>query len=165
MTPLVVTRIWHKPAARKESGAQPALVTPLLWVQGSYYLLTGVWPLVSIKTFQMVTGPKTDHLATGRETDHWLVMTVGFLVTGVAITLLVSAWRKRHPPEVAVLAITTALGLTTIDILYVARRVIAPIYLVDAAAEMVLIAAWCVACLTVPRPQQAIRTRYLTAMP
>jgi hypothetical protein len=37
----------------------------LLWAQGLYYLATGVWPLVSIETFQRVTGRKTDHLVTG----------------------------------------------------------------------------------------------------
>jgi hypothetical protein len=39
--------------------------------QGVYYLLTGVWPLPSIGSFQRVTGPKT---------DLWLVRTVGVLV-------------------------------------------------------------------------------------
>jgi hypothetical protein len=55
--------------------------TMLLWVQGAYYLATGIWPLVSVETFQWVTGPKTDHLPSGYEADHWLVMTVGVLVT------------------------------------------------------------------------------------
>ena len=36
-----------------------------------YYLITGVWPLLSIGTFEKVTGPKT---------DRWLVKTVGILV-------------------------------------------------------------------------------------
>jgi len=44
--------------------------TYLCLIQGVYYLLTGLWPLVSIETFQMVTGPKTDHLVTGRESDY-----------------------------------------------------------------------------------------------
>jgi hypothetical protein len=48
----------------------------------------------------MVTGPKTDHLVTGRESDHWLVMTVGVLITAVAVTLLVAAWRRHVPLEV-----------------------------------------------------------------
>jgi hypothetical protein len=121
------------------------LFTGLLWVQGLYYLMTGVWPLVSIDTFQMVTGPKTDHLPTGRESDHWLVMTVGVLITAIGIALVVAAWRRRHPPETAVLAITSALGLIAIDVIYVARHVIAPIYLVDAVAEMLLIAVWTLA--------------------
>jgi CHASE2 domain-containing sensor protein len=117
-------------------------LTALLWVQGAYYLVTGVWPLVSIETFQMVTGPKTDHLVTGREADHWLVMTVGVLVTAIGFTLLVAAWRRRCPVEVALLAVASAAGLTGIDVLYVARQVIPPVYLVDAAAEVVLIVAW-----------------------
>src|SRR5688572_1800997 len=70
-----------------------ALATTLLWTQGVYFLITGVWPLISIRTFQWVTGPKTDHLHTGREADHWLVMAVGVLVTSVAITLLTAAIR------------------------------------------------------------------------
>ena len=39
--------------------------------QAVYFLLTGIWPLLSIRTFQMVTG---------RKTDTWLVKTVGVLV-------------------------------------------------------------------------------------
>lgn len=126
------------------SGVKPssALFTALLWLQGLYYLATGVWPLVSIETFQMVTGPKTDHLVTGREADHWLVMTVGVLITATAVALLVAAWRRRNPPEIAVLAVASALGLAGIDVVYVARQVVAPIYLADAAAEAALLAAW-----------------------
>jgi len=127
---------------RSGPSASATLFTALLWVQGLYYLVTGAWPLVSIETFQMVTGPKTDHLVTGREADHWLVMTVGVLITASAVALLVAAWRGQNPPEIAVLAVASALGLTAIDVIYVARQVIAPIYLVDAAAEVVLIAAW-----------------------
>jgi hypothetical protein len=116
--------------------------TGLLWVQGLYYLVTGVWPLLSMETFQLVTGPKTDHLVTGREGDHWLVMTVGVLIVAIAVTLLVAAWRQQNPPEAAVLAIASALGLTGIDVIYVVRQVIAPIYLADAVAEIILLMAW-----------------------
>jgi len=126
-------------------GKSFSLFTALLWLQGVYFLVTGVWPLVSIETFQMVTGRKTDHLLTGREADHWLVMTVGVLVTAIGLTLLGAAWRRTRPLEVAILAIASAVGLTAIDVVYVAREVIPPIYLVDAAAEVILIAAWVLA--------------------
>ena len=46
---------------------EPRLAVWLCWVQGAYFLVTGVWPLVSIRSFQAVTGKKTDHLATGSE--------------------------------------------------------------------------------------------------
>jgi len=128
--------------SRPGEGADSRLSPGILWVQGLYYFVTGVWPLVSIETFQMVTGPKTDHLVTGREADHWLVLTVGVLVTAIAVALLVAAWRRQTPLEVVVLALASALGLTGIDVIYVARQVIPPIYLVDAAAEVVLIVGW-----------------------
>jgi hypothetical protein len=123
------------------------LATLLLWIQGSYFFLTGVWPLVSIETFIAVTGPKTDHLITGRIGDHWLVMTVGVLITAAAIPMLVAAWRRTDAIEVAILAIGSSVGLTAIDVIYVLRGPIGPVYLVDAAAEVVLIAAWGVALL------------------
>src|SRR5947199_2745060 len=104
-----------RPSARTSS----TLLTALLWVQGLYYFVTGVWPLVSIETFQMVTGPKTDHLVTGREADHWLVMTVGVLITAIASALLVAAWRRENPVEITVLAVASAAGLTGIDVIYV----------------------------------------------
>ncbi len=119
--------------------------TYLCLIQGVYYLLTGLWPLVSIETLQIVTGPKTDHLITGRESDHWLVMTVAVLIVAIGATLLFTAWRRREPVEVAVLAIASALALTGIDVVYAARGTIRPIYLFDAVAEIVLSAAWMVA--------------------
>ena len=47
--------------------------------QGLFYFLTGVWALVSIDTFQKVTGPKT---------DLWLVKTVGVLFRVIGIGLI-----------------------------------------------------------------------------
>jgi hypothetical protein len=118
------------------------LLLAVLWAQGAYYFLTGLWPLVSIETFQLVTGPKTDHLVTGREGDHWLVMTVAALVVAVSLPLLLAAWLRRATPEAAAIPSAAALALTAIDVIYVAREVIPPIYLADAAAELLLLAGW-----------------------
>jgi hypothetical protein len=124
------------------SRSTATLFRVLLWLQGGYYLVTAVWPILDIRSFQAVTGPKTDHIKTGREADHWLVMTVAVLILTIAMTLLLAAWRNSRIQEVAVLALTSAVGLTAIDVIYVSRGVIAPIYLVDAAAEVVLIVGW-----------------------
>ena len=32
----------------------------VLRVQGSYYLVTGLWPLVHLASFEAITGPKVD---------------------------------------------------------------------------------------------------------
>jgi hypothetical protein len=105
-------------------------------VQACYFLLTGVWPIVHMRSFLAVTGPKV---------DLWLVKTVGVLVAMVGSVLLMAAWSGRITPEVIALAIGCAAALGIVDVVYVARRVIPKIYLLDAVAESVLIAAWIVA--------------------
>jgi len=114
-----------------------------LWVQGAYFLVTGLWPLVSVDTFQMVTGQKTDHRGT-EHGDHWLVITVGVLVIAIAAPLHLAAWQRvLHSPTV-VLAIASAIGLTAIDVIYVCRGAIPPIYLLDAGIEVLVLACWAV---------------------
>lgn len=142
----MATALFSKHVHASSTAAQPraGLLTILAAVQGLYFVLTGVWPLVSIHSFQLVTGFKTDN-HTGRAGDHWLVMTVGVLVSAIAATLLVAAWKRDVRLQTVVLAIGSALGLTAIDVIYVARAVIEPIYLLDAGIEVVLIGAWVVA--------------------
>jgi hypothetical protein len=124
------------------------LTTGLCWFQGAYYLVTGVWPIVHIRSFKLVTGEKTDNLPTGLDADHWLVMTVSMLITAIAVTLLLAAWRRSQSLEMGLLALSAAVGLTIIDVVYTARRVILPIYLLDAVIEVPLILAWSVALLS-----------------
>jgi hypothetical protein len=101
--------------------------------QGAYYLATGVWPLISPTTFQAVTGPKR---------ELWLVKTVGVLAAVIGGVLTYAGARKRRPSEVALLAMGSAAAFAAIDIVYVGKRRIAPVYLVDAAAQIGLIAVW-----------------------
>lgn len=105
----------------------------LSMLQGLFYVVTGVWPLVSIGTFQRVTGPKT---------DLWLVKTAGVLISVIGGVMLIAGLRRRVTPEVAILGAGTAAGLTAIDVVYVSRRRISPVYLLDALAELAVITAW-----------------------
>ncbi len=61
-------------------------LTALALLQGVFYVLTGIWPLLSIRTFERVTGPKV---------DRWLVKTVGVLVTVIGGVLLLAGSRRR----------------------------------------------------------------------
>lgn len=67
--------------------------------QGIYFMLAGVWPLVNIHSFEVITGPKV---------DVWLVKTVGLLVAVIGAVLLLSGagatsrsrsslWPPRRP--------------------------------------------------------------------
>jgi hypothetical protein len=114
-------------------------------IQGVYFLATGIWPLISIQTFQAVTGQKTDHLVTGREADHWLVNTVGVLVIAIGLVLVFAAWRGVFSAEALILGVSSAVGLAGIDVVYCHRGTISAVYLVDAALEFVFITTW-VAC-------------------
>jgi hypothetical protein len=116
--------------------------TALCWFQGVYFFATGIWPILHVRSFEWVTGEKTDNYPTRLEADHWLLMTVSVLILAVAVTLLLAAWRRKPSLEIAVLAMAAAAGLTTIDVVYVLRGVILPIYLVDAAIEVPLILLW-----------------------
>lgn len=100
-------------------------------LQGVYFLATGVWPLVSMRTFEAVTGPKA---------DRWLVKTVGLLVAVIGSSLILD--RRRPSPGSAALGVGSALALGGVDVVYAARRRISPIYLLDAVAEAVLVAMW-----------------------
>ncbi|MEN9936885.1 MAG: hypothetical protein RLZZ387_3464 [Chloroflexota bacterium] len=104
--------------------------------QGIFYFVTGVWPLVHMRSFEAVTGPKT---------DRWLVKTAGVLITVVGAVVALAGARRRVTPEVRLLAVGSALGLTSIDVVYVARRRITPVYLLDAVAELALVGWWAAA--------------------
>jgi hypothetical protein len=112
------------------------MLPKLAFIQGIYYVLTGIWPLIDITSFQLVTGPKS---------DLWLVRTVGVLVTVIGGVLLV-AWRSgRITPEVMLLAVGSALGLAAVDLIYSLSGTISAVYLADAVAELGLAALWILA--------------------
>jgi len=102
-------------------------------MQGLFYFGTGVWPLISMRTFLMVTGPKT---------DLWLVKTVGILIAVIGAVLFYAGLAGDVTPPIFVLSVCSAACLTAVDVNYVSKGVIAKVYLLDAAVELLLIAGW-----------------------
>lgn len=96
--------------------------------------MTGLWPILHLRSFEAVTGPKV---------DKWLVKTIGGLIAAVGVALLVGSSERSR--GLRVLGLTSAIALGAADVLFVARRRIRPVYLVDAAAEAGLTALWAVA--------------------
>jgi energy-converting hydrogenase Eha subunit E len=104
----------------------------LLAFQAGYYVLTGLWPLVHLSSFEAVTGPKI---------DDWLVRMVGLLAAAIGATLGVAAARQHtRTPEAVVLAASAALAFAAIDLWYGLNGRISLIYLADAAVQLGLIA-------------------------
>lgn len=102
-------------------------------VQGIYFFVTGIWPILSMKTFLMITGPKT---------DLWLVKTVGLILAVIGLVLLYAQRTATVNLPVIVLAMGSAAALALVELIYVFKRLISPIYLGDAFVELILIAWW-----------------------
>jgi hypothetical protein len=105
----------------------------LATLQGWYFLITGIWPILHIRSFLAVTGPKR---------EVWLVKTFGAVISVVGFVLLLSGMRKQPAVETGSLAIGSAGLLAASDIVYVTKCRISPVYLFDAAIELVLLLLW-----------------------
>jgi hypothetical protein len=102
----------------------------IITVQAIFYFVTAVWPLLHIKSFEFVTGPKK---------ENWLVYTVSVLLLGYCGSIFYGMRSENFPsPELVVLSALNALGLMLIDIIFVVRGTISKVYLGDAAAELIL---------------------------
>ena len=101
--------------------------------QGAYYGVTAIWPLVSRRTFEAVTGHKD---------DWWLVETIALLLLPVAGALGAAGARGRVTPEIELLGAGAAGLLASSDVLVAVRRRGRWTYLIDAAASAAILAAW-----------------------
>ena len=112
-----------------------SLVNPtgMSLVQGVYYAVTGLWPLISMETFLAISGPKF---------DLWLVRTVALLILVIGLTLLFAAQTRQVTGAIFFLAVGSALALTWVDVYYSLTGVIWRVYLLDAVAEVVLVGGW-----------------------
>jgi hypothetical protein len=103
-------------------------------LQAAYYLSTGIWPVLHRSSFEALTG---------RKQDYWLVRTVGLLATSVGLGLYAGS---RDDSEVSadmkVAAIASSVGFAGIDLIEVARGRISPVYLLDLAVQIGLLAGW-----------------------
>ena len=105
------------------------LTTRGLWpgqAQGVYYVATGVWPVLDLRSFEAVTGPKQ---------DDWLVRTFGLLIAVVGVELV-------HRPHSAWLGAGAAAALGAAETVFVAKGRISPVYLLDAMLGACFVGGW-----------------------
>lgn len=105
--------------------------------QGGYYLLSAIWPLLAMDSFLAVTGAPADEL--------WLVRTVGGLLMVVGLVLLLAGLRQRVTIDIRILGMGFAAVLALVDVIHVWTAAIRPVFLVDAALELTLLAGWAIA--------------------
>ncbi len=101
----------------------------LVLTQGIYYLVTGLWPLFHIKSFEKLTGPKM---------DKWLVKMVGLLAADIGLIILLAKGESYIPT----LAVLSAASFAGIDAYYSLKGRISKIYLGDAVLQAIFILGW-----------------------
>jgi hypothetical protein len=113
---------------RVDGNPERALAT----AQGAVWVVTGLWPIIHMRSFEAVTGPKP---------EGWLTKTAGLLIAVIGCELVRSA---RERPSVS-LGVMGAASVAVIDVVYAARRRISPVYFGDAVLQTGFVAAWCLA--------------------
>jgi hypothetical protein len=104
-------------------------------IQGAIYVVSGLWPIVHLRSFEKVTGPKT---------DGWLVKTVGGLLAVIGATLIVGSAPPGPARALRLLGTGSAAVLALVDVIYASRGRISRIYLADAALQTAIGALWVV---------------------
>lgn len=102
-------------------------------IHGLYYCGAGLWPIIHMRSFLFITGPKV---------DLWLVETVGMLVFSIGLGLLIAGGTKDVSFPISLIAISSAIGFILVDAINVWTNSISPIYLLDALVEFILLTGW-----------------------
>ena len=111
------------------------VVLILAYIQSIYFLILGLWPIFHMRSFEKISGPKT---------DHWLVVSVGALISVIGGVLLVAIILDQIVTSILILAFLSAAVLAWIDIYYALSKQISKVYLLDAVIEIAMCVSWLV---------------------
>ncbi|MFI9150229.1 hypothetical protein [Streptomyces sp. NPDC053367] len=100
---------------------------------GAFNVVGGLWPLLHLRSFEWVFGPKR---------DVWLQMTTGGLLVSAGVAQLAAVPAPWGPAHARRIGLGTAVTLLGVDLVYVPKGRIRPTYLLDAAMQAGWIYAW-----------------------
>ncbi len=110
----------------------PKFTSLVLYAHALYLLIGGAWPLLSLPTFEEVTGPKS---------DHFLVRTVALILVLVASILF--AQRKSPVERSAVfMAMGVSFILGSVAWISAAGGWVWKIYFIDGGIHLLFACAW-----------------------
>lgn len=127
------------PAHRIHGAAQRVIFTfgimrylkLVLYIQGIYYMFTGLWALMDIESFMAFTGPKT---------DIWLVKTFSLLYCCIGLTLILHKYQNPILLFPTILACLTSIVLAFVDLHYSFNGTISKVYQLDGAIQLFFLA-------------------------
>ncbi|HSR99015.1 MAG TPA: FAD-dependent oxidoreductase [Kofleriaceae bacterium] len=117
--------------AGESAALQPQLTRTTRVVQGAYYVATGLWPVLHLRSFEAVTG---------RKKHGWFIRALGGAIAAVGVALLTNelAARRRAPR----LGLGAAVALGVAGLFVTATRRGSRAYVADAVVEAGFAAAW-----------------------
>ncbi|CAM5697345.1 MULTISPECIES: hypothetical protein [Streptomyces] len=101
--------------------------------QGLFHLVGGGWPLLHLRSFEWVFGPKT---------DVWLQRATAGLLATTGWSLLRTGPAPESLGQARRAGVGSAVTLLAVDLVYVPLGRIRPTYLLDAAMQAGWLAAW-----------------------
>jgi hypothetical protein len=151
---------WNPIQQRLASGLGSALgfvaARPAL-SQGIYYVLTGLWPWVSLASYAWLTGESA---------DLWRLQTLGALVVVLSVALCVAGWLHERSWAIVCLAVGSAAAFAFVDVLHAVQGHLSPLSLIDAGVEVGLIVLWVQNWQAVwPEPRRDLGRPVVTAPP
>ena len=103
----------------------------LALAHGLYWAIGGLWPLVHLRSFEAVFGPKR---------EDWLVQSVAVLMACNGLALLLLA---RVPPrELRIATTAAAAGIGFIALRESLSGRISPLYAIDGFIELLFASGW-----------------------
>ncbi len=105
------------------------------FVQGAYFFLLGLWPLIHINSFIDVTAIKS---------DFWMAKTIGLLLSVIGLVLLYAWYHLQNANSLVLLGMASNVVLVGMESYYFSIGVLPTIYLVDTAMQSVLFIVWCI---------------------
>lgn len=103
-----------------------AFLDYVIGLQGLYYAITGLWPVISSDSFEQVTGPKN---------SLFLLTVTGLMIAIIGAALLLS-FSKDKTREILFLALATPLAFIIIEVIF--RASIRWVYFIDFAIEIIV---------------------------
>lgn len=125
-------------------------INSLLITQGVYYFVTGLWPLVFLNGFLVVTGSAA---------DLWRVKTVSLLILFIGLALLKGSAQKNNNQVINLLSVVSAFLLLFIDLYSLLNGAVSKIYMIDGFVQFTCIFFWL--CIVIKRPVSLQRFKYL----
>jgi hypothetical protein len=123
----------------KDYQPPPRAESPVLLLQGWYYVIAGLWAASGLSTLQAPTLPGFGF------TQMWEIRVIGSVIALIGVVLIRASKRNESVAEVSFVAIATALVLGILELVLLLNDQLPMTFLIDAGMQLGFLFWWAVA--------------------